>query len=118
MDYFMFGAKPPAASHGTLLLGSEFECLTGAYAKSEKHILMLGEQRVAINLGIMWAQHGSPLLVEAERKARALWQKNKPFNKDRYLDHQRMIQKEFAKSKKAEVMDPILTSPFPRWNEK
>jgi len=26
-----------------------------------------------------------------------------------------MIQKEFAATKKAEVMDPILTSPFPRW---
>ena len=65
----------------------------------------------------MWAQQGSPLLMEAERKARALWQTNKPWNKDRYLDHQLLIQKEFAATKKADVMDPILTSPFPRWTK-
>ena len=100
-----------------MLLGSEYERRTSTYTKSDRHVFDFGGQRVAINLGIMWAQQGSPLLLEAERKARALWQKT-PGNKDRYLDHQLMIQKEFAASKKAEVMDPILTSPFPRWNEK
>jgi len=75
MNYFVLRAKPPAASWRTMLLGSEFERRTSKYAKSERHILNIGEQRVAINLGIMWAQQGSPLLMEAQRKAKALWQK-------------------------------------------
>ena len=118
MDYFNLRAKPPAASWSTLLLGSEYERRTSSYSKSPDNTINLGGQSVSINLGIMWAERGSPLLMEAQHKARALWQKGKVWHKDRYLDHQLLIHREFAVPKRAEMMNPMLTSPFPRWYEK
>ena len=83
--------------------------------------MSLGEERVSVNQGIMYAQRDCPLLVEAQHKARALWAgKDKQWSglrvqKSGYLSHQLLIQNEFARTRRADCMKPLLTSPFPRW---
>ena len=110
----------PKASVSTWLLGSEFERRGSSYQKAASGVMLLGDDLVSVNLGIMWAKQGSPLLQAAQDKARALWQgSQKTWSGVRtqkgYLAHQKMIQDEFARTKKAGVLRPILTSPFPRW---
>ena len=85
---------------------------------------MLDELLVSVNLGIMWARRDCPMLLEAQSKARALWKgkdkqwtglRNPKSHKSGYLDHQLMIQDEFARTGRADCMMPLETSPFPRW---
>ena len=62
----------------------------------------LGENVVAVNLGLMWAEAGSALLVEAQSKARALWTDVRRKwtglrTQKGYQAHQHLIQTEFAK---------------------
>ena len=73
MDYFLLNPVAPAASRSTWLLGSEFERRGSSYKKAESGVMLLGEDLVSVNLGIMWAEQGSPLLQAAQDKARALW---------------------------------------------
>ena len=88
--------------------------------------MMLEELLVAVNLGIMWAKRDCPMLLEALSKARALWKKDKKWagltvqkcEKSGYLQHQLLVQEQFARTGQAECMKPHLTTPFPRWRHK
>ena len=53
------------------MLATEDERRESGYKKAESDVLALGGDLVSVNLGIMWARRGSPLLQEAERKAKA-----------------------------------------------
>ena len=80
MDYFLLQPTPPTPPGGAeWLLATEFERRESGYKKAESGVMTLDGILVSVNIGIMWARRGSPLLREAERKARALWQgKKKP----------------------------------------
>ena len=123
MDYFMLNTKAPAPTRCDWLLGSEYERRSGGYAKADRGVMKLGKERIAINLGIMYAKRGCSLVKEAEHKARALWEGRKktwssqdPRRDKGYLDHQMLIQDTYARTGNAEILHPLLTSPFPRWN--
>ena len=81
------------------LLGTEHERQTSKYKKGADGTMSLGEERVSVNLGIMYAQRDCPLLVEAQHKARALWAgKDKQWSglrvqKSGYLSHDAKSQK-------------------------
>ena len=123
MDYFMLQQQPPPTpppEETTWLLGTEYERRTSAYMKSESGVMMVEGELAAVNLGLMWARAGSDLLKEAEAKARALWAgAQKKWNGLRtqkgYQAHQLLIQADFARPGRAQVMRPIVSSPFPRW---
>ena len=124
MDYFLLQPTPPTPPWGKeWLLATEYERRESGYQKAESGVLTLGADLVSVNLGIMWARRGSPLLQEAERKAIALWQDRQKVWTGRrtqrgYQENQRMIQDEFARTQKAALLAPIMTSPIPRWNTK
>ena len=121
MDYFMLQPNPPQQKPGTTwLLATEHERRASKWRKKASATMKLGEEVVSVNLGIMWAQRDSPLLQEAQDKARALWKgSEKVWSGHRaqtgYQAHQRLIMDVFARTARAEVMPPIATSPFPRW---
>ena len=110
----------PIPAETTWLLGTEFERRTSAYVKADSGVMTVGGECVAGNLGLMWARAGSDLLKEAETKARALWTGvHKTWTGFRtqkgYQAHQVLIQDDFARTGRAQLMRPIVSSPFPRW---
>ena len=121
MDYFMLNTKAPAPSCSSWMVGSDYERRRSAYAKDRSRVLLVDGDPVSVNLGIMWARCQSPLLEAAQHKARALWEgRRKTWTGLRtqpgYQGNQLMIQNEFVRTGKAEVLHPSITSPFPRWN--
>ena len=121
MDYFMLNTKAPAPSWSSWIVGADYERRRGAYVKDRSRLLLVDGDLVSVNLGIMWARCQSPLLEAAQHKARAMWKgRQKRWtglrNQAGYLDNQLMIQNEFVRAGKAEVLHPSITSPFPRWN--
>ena len=94
------------------LLGTEHERQTSTYKKGADGTMLLGGALVSVNLGIMYARRDCPMLLEAQRKARALWKgKDKQWSglrvqKSGYLGHQLLIQNEFARTRRADCMKP------------
>ena len=124
MDYFMIQQRPPPIpSEKTWMLATEFERRTSAYQKAPSGVMQVGRDLVAVNLGLMWAEAGSALLEEAQNKARALWtdvhRKWTGLRTQKgYQAHQHLTQAECAKTGRARLMPPIVSSPFPRWSSK
>ena len=85
------------------MLATEFERRTSAYQKAPSGVMQVWKDLVAVNLGLMWAEAGSPLLVEAQSKARALWTGvHRKWTGHRtqkgYQAHQLLIQEQFARN--------------------
>ena len=121
MDYFM--VRPSfrtGEAHTGWLLATEYEQKGGTYEKGSAKTIVVGKLKVCVNMGMMWAKQGLDTLKEAESKARALWQGKKidwtgGRKHKSYCKHQLMIQELFARQQRADIMDPKVTSPFPRW---
>ena len=93
----------------------------GAYAKDRSRVLLVDGDPVSVNLGIMWAKRETKALEAAQHKARAMCEKRRIAwtgirTQVGYQDHQMLIQDEFVRTGKAEILHPSITSPFPRWN--
>ena len=121
MDYFMLRSEPPDTEGNTWLLGTDYERKTSTYKKAQKATILVGTDLVSVNLGIMWAKRNTPMLLEAQSKARALWKDKHPQRsgsraQEGYQHHQLLIHNLFARTRKATLLHPRLTSPFPRWS--
>jgi hypothetical protein len=116
MDYFMLNNNAPAPSWGEWLLASEYERASGSNAKSDARVMMLGEQRIAINIGCMYAKRSCKLLRAARDQVRELSLGRKRTWSDTtsterrdkgYLEHQLLIQEKFARTNQAERSCPL-----------